>query len=227
MSRFLKQTSALVGRDLRIELRSLEVLLSATLFAIVLITLFVFSGFAEARIAETAAGGVLWVSIAFVGTVIFGRTIQRDRESGILDALVLVPGVVNALFVSRIATNLILLVAIEVLLLPASLLVFAPDALAHLPLLLIPVLLGTTGFCVLGTVLAASLSASSIRDVLLPIVLFPLCIPLMIAGVQTTRHVLASGTLQGAVDWLAMMAAFNVTFAVLGRWLFAESIDHR
>ena len=208
-------------------MRSLEVLLSAALFAVVLITLFVFSGFADARIAQTAAGGVLWVSIAFVGTVIFARTIARDRESGILDALILVPGVVNALFVSRITTNLILLAAIEVLLLPASLLVFAPEALQHVHLLLVPVALGTAGFCVLGTVLAASLAASSIRDVLLPIVLFPLCIPLMIAGVQTTRHVLTAGTLSGTIDWLAMMAAFNITFAVLGRWLFAEAIEHR
>ena len=222
---FWRQLGVLLRRDVRIELRTREVLVTAGLFALVLVTLFVFSGFDERVIAHRAAPGVLWVAIAFLGTVVFGRTFQREREAQAIDALLLVPGIMDALFVTRLLLNFALLALIETVMVPVVLATFSiPIAPTVVPLLVV-VYLGTFGFAVMGTVLSASLATVHLREVLLPIVLFPLTIPLLVAGVRATAALVAGEGLAATRDWLLLIATFNVAFLALGRWLFGEALD--
>jgi heme exporter protein B len=222
MARFVAQVGALLAKDARIELRTREVLYTGLLFSAVLVTLFLFSGFETAALARDAAPGVLWVSLAFVGTVVFNRTIQREREDRVLAALLLVPGAARALWVSKLALNLALLVTIELLLVPLVAVTFALDVAS--PVALVGVLaLGTLGYCALGTVLAAALAAVRLREVLLPLVLFPLSTPLLIAGVRATEALVeGSGAVMG---WVQLLVAFDVLFLVVGQWLFGQALD--
>jgi len=223
MGEQLRQIAVVVGKDLLLELRTREVLWTAGLFSVVLVTLFVFSGFETAAIARGAAPGVLWVSLAFVGTLVFTRTFQREKESRVLDGLLLVPGAVDALFVGKLTVNVLLLAALEVVLVPMVVTtfrveVFAPGAMAT------ALLLGTLGYCALGTVLSASLASVKLREVLLPLVLFPLAIPLFVAGVRATHAAtVAEG---GAESWLGLMVAMDALYLVLASWLFRQAVDH-
>lgn len=225
MSLALKQTRALLSKDLRIELRTREVLYTSLLFAIVLVTVFLFSGFGETADVRRAAPGVLWVCIAFVGTLVFGRTFQREREQRAVLGLLLAPNAVGPLFTAKLAVNVLLLGSVELLLLPIVAVVFRLDISAILGPLVGLLLAGTLGFCALGTVLAAALSTLRLREVLMPIVLFPICLPLLLCGVKGTSALVETGTTADALPWLAIMVAFDALFLVLARWLFAEALD--
>lgn len=220
------QVFILFAKDLRVELRTREVLYTAGLFTLVLLTVFVFADLSHREVAALTGPGLLWIALAFVGVLVFGRTFQRERESRAIEALLLVPGVMDALFLSKLLINLALLILLQLLLVPGLLLLFGlspGDALVPLILVL---LAGTLGFCTLGTVLSAALASVHLREVLLPLVLYPLCIPLIVAGVKATSILIRPEEVMGDwTEWLGMMIAFDALFLVLGRWLFGEALD--
>lgn len=221
----LQQTVTIAGKDLRVELRTREILYTSLLFAIVLVTVFIFSGFGESSDIKRAAPGVLWVSLAFVGTLVFGRTFQREREQRAVVGLLLAPDALGPLYVAKLLVNITLLGAVELLLVPVVAGVFRLDlSLVALPLAAL-LLAGTIGFCALGTVLAAALSSLRLREVLMPLVLFPLCLPLLLAGVKGTATLIETAEPSSIVSWLAIMVAFDALFVVLSRWLFGEALD--
>jgi heme exporter protein CcmB len=219
----MRQIAVVVAKDLLLELRTREVLWTAGLFSVVLVTLFVFSGFETAAIARGAAPGVLWVSLAFVGTLVFTRTFQREKESRVLDGLLLVPGSVDALFVGKLIINIVLLAALELVLVPMVVVTFRVELAAPNEVAL-ALILGTVGYSALGTVLAASLASVKLREVLLPLVLFPLSIPLFVCGVRATHSATAAGG--DGQGWLSLMAAIDVLYLVLASWLFRQAVDH-
>lgn len=221
----MRQLRAIVAKDLRVELRTREVLYTSLLFSIVLVTVFLFSGFSELSVMREAAPGVLWVSIAFVGTLVFGRTFQREREERAVAGLLLVPGILDALFLGKLLVNVLLLSVVELLLVPAVVVTFRVDLIPVLGPFLLVLGLGTLGYATLGTVLAAALASVRLREVILPLVLYPLCLPLLLAGVQATAGLVNTGAIQGG--WLGVIVAFDLLFLVLARWLFGEALDPR
>jgi heme exporter protein B len=222
MNRVLRQTAAILTKDLRIELRSREVIYSAVLFAVVLVTVFLFSGFETAQIARGAAPGVLWVAIAFTGALVFSRTFQREREDRALVGVLLSGPVLDALFLAKLALNFVLLAGVQLVLVPVVLATFRVEP-ASWPQFILVLSLGSLGFCIMGTVLAAALATMRLREVLLPILLYPLCIPLLICGVRATADLTSGET--DTTDWLGILIAFDALFVVLGRWLFGEAVD--
>jgi heme exporter protein CcmB len=222
MSRFARLTWVLLQKDLRVELRTREIVYSAVLFALVMVTVFLFSGFESAQLVRGAAPGVLWVCIAFVGALIFGRTFQREREERALQGVLLTGDVMDSLFTAKLALNLILLGGVVAILLPVVTVTFR-ITWTHLPSVAGVLAAGCFGFGVMGTVLSAALAAVRLREVLLPIILYPLCIPLLICGVRATADLTQGDPAIGG--WLGIILAFDALFVVLGRWLFGEAID--
>lgn len=224
--RSMWQFGVLLRHELRLELRTRESLWTAGLFSAVLLTVFVFSGFDEKRIAAQAFPGILWVSVSFVGSVIFARSFQRERAGRLIDALLLVPGALSSLFAARTLTNMLLLVLIELLLVPVAVGVF--NVTFHgtaWAMLAVVLFLCTFGYAVMGTVLSAALSTMRLRDVLLPILLFPLTIPLLISGVRATAALVGAASVDGALQWLGIIVTFDLLFLVVGRWLFIQTMD--
>lgn len=221
----LRQVRALVAKDVRIEVRTREVLYTSLLFSIVLVTLFIFSGFGETAETRRAAPGVLWVSLTFVGTLVFGRTFQREREERAVLGLLLAPGATDSLFVAKLIVNLLFLGAVELLLVPLVAVLFKLDLAQVAGPLFVLLATGTLGFCTLGTVLAAALSSLRLKEVLMPLVLFPLALPVLLAGVKGTSALLDAPDWSSVTSWLTLIIAFDVLFLVLSKWLFRQALD--
>lgn len=208
-------------KDLTVEVRSLEIAYTTLFFAVSCVLVFAFALVQEGRAPEDGAAGILWISIAFAGTLALGRAFERERQSETLRALLLAPSPRPAIYVGKLLGILILLAAAEVMLLPLVALLFQTNLMAH-PFWLAAILLtGTIGFASVGTLFAAMLVRARSRDVLLPVLLYPITVPVIIAGVRATA-LLAEPEFEVALVrfWTALLVTFDVVFVTLALWTF-------
>ena len=218
---FLKTALLVLKKDVAIEVKSREILFTTLFFAVSCILVFSFAFVSEGQPVGDVAAGILWIAIAFSGTLALGRTFERERYSETLRALLLAPAPRPALYVGKLLGMLTLLAVAELLLVPLIAFLFQA-ALFSRPLLLAAILAGgTVGFSAVGTLFAAMLVRARSRDVLLPILLYPITIPVIIGGVRGTAALLASPVDEpGAIMWIGILAAFDVVFVTLSLWTF-------
>ena len=170
---------------------------------------------------RTAAAGILWISIAFAGTLALGRTFERERQSETLRALLLAPAARPAIYVGKLLGIVALLVAGEIVLVPLVALLFQAPLLAQPLWLAVILLTGTVGFAAVGTLFAAMLVRARSRDVLLPVLLYPITVPVIIAGVRATAALLQPDVDTDIVRfWLALLVCFDIVFVTLALWTF-------
>lgn len=222
---FLKTVWLVTRKDMLVELRSREIVYTTLFFAVSCVLVFGFSFVRDGRPVEDAAAGILWIAIAFSGTLALGRTFDRERQSDTLRALMMAPVDRPALYVGKLVGVLILLAVVEAVVTPLVAFMFQAPIFAH-PVLMVSLLAaGTTGFAAVGTLFAAMLVRARSRDVLLPIILYPITIPVIIAGVRGTAALLqAEGGLPMARAWLAMLVFFDVVFITLALWTFEPTM---
>ncbi|HWI17339.1 MAG TPA: heme exporter protein CcmB [Vicinamibacterales bacterium] len=221
MSGFARVAWQVMRKDMTVEVRSLEIVSTTLFFAVTVVLMFSFGLVVDGRPADNVAPAILWVAIAFSGTLALGRTFERERQNDTLRALMLAPADRPALYVGKLAGILLLLGLVEIILVPLVGLLFnAPVFAQALPLALL-LGAGTIGFCAVGTLFAAMLVRARSRDVLLPIMLYPMTVPVMIAGVRGTAALFQT-TPDPAVAqfWLSLLVAFDVVFVVLALWTF-------
>jgi len=220
MTAFWRVVWIVVRKDLAIEARSRELINTTVFFALSCVIIFAVSFVREKPLGDAAAG-ILWVAIAFAGTLALGRTFERERYADTLRALLLAPSDRPAIYVGKLIGILALLGATEIVLVPLVALLFQAGLFSH-PLMMGALLIfGTVGFASVGTLFAAMLARARSRDVLLPILLYPVTIPVMIAGVKGTSALLdATPQLQMAGMWILLLVCFDVVFLTLSLWTF-------
>ena len=208
-------------KDLRVETRSLELFLTTLFFAVSSVLVFAFGFVRNGRPVENAVAGILWIAIAFAGTLALGRTFERERYHDVLRSLLLAPVDRPAIYVGKLLGILTLLAAVEVVVVPLIALLFQAPLFRHPVLLFLLLLLGTLGFTAVGTLFGAMLVRARSRDVLLPVLLYPITIPVIIAGVRGTA-VLLEPEMDLAIvrAWIGMLAFFDVVFITLSLWTF-------
>ncbi len=209
-------------KDLVVEVRSRELAYTTVFFAMACVLVFAFSFVREGRAPDDAAAGILWVAVAFSGTLALGRAFERERQGETLRALLLSPVEHASVYLGKLFGLLLLMAGIEALLLPVIALLFGAP-LGRAPWLLAAILAsGTIGFSSVGTLLAAMLVRAHSRDVLLPILLYPITVPVIIGGVRGTAALFAAEPdFAMARTWLAMLIFFDAVFVTLALWLFA------
>jgi heme exporter protein B len=214
---FFDAVMLIVRKDLMVEFRSREILYTTLFFAVSSVLVFSFGFVREGRALEDAAAGILWVAIAFSGTLALGRAFERERQNDTLRGLLMTPIDRPALYLGKFIGILILLMAVVALMFQAPL-------FAH-PVLIAGLLLaGTVGFAAVGTLFAAMLVRTRTRDVLLPVLLYPITVPVIIAGVRGTAALLqADADVPMARAWLSMLIFFDAVFITLALWTF-ESV---
>jgi heme exporter protein CcmB len=221
MSRFAQVAWLVMRKDLTVEARSLELLLTTLFFAVSTVLVFAFGFVRDGRAVEDAAAGILWIAIAFAGTLALGRTFERERYHDVLHALLLAPVDRPAIYVGKLLGIVVLLAAVELVVVPLVALLFQAGLFRY-PLRTAALLgLGTIGFAAVGTLFAAMLVRARSRDVLLPVLLYPITIPVIIAGVRGTAALLQpEPDLAMAGAWIGMLVFFDVVFITLSLWTF-------
>ena len=219
--RFIRDVWTVTRKDLLIETRTREIVLTTMFFALACVMVFAFGFVREGRPVQDAAAGILWIAIAFSGTLALGRAFERERQGETLRALLISPIDRPALYLGKLLGILMLLAAVELLVVPMVALMFQAPLFDY-PLLMLGLLAaGTVGFAAVGTLFAAMLVRARSRDVMLPVLLYPLTVPVIIAGVRGTAALLQPEADQPmARMWLAMLLFFDVVFVTISLWTF-------
>jgi heme exporter protein B len=218
---FLEAIWLVTRKDLLVEFRSREIVYTTLFFAVSALLIFAFGFVREGVPVDGAAAGVLWVAIAFSGTLALGRTFERERQNETLRGLLMTPIERPALYLGKLLAILILLAAVEAIVVPVVALMFQAPLFGY-PLLMGALLgTGTIGFAAVGTLFAAMLVRTRSRDVMLPILLYPITVPVIIAGVRGTAALLqAEVDVPMARAWLSMLVFFDIVFITLALWTF-------
>ncbi|HXT30256.1 MAG TPA: heme exporter protein CcmB [Vicinamibacterales bacterium] len=219
--RFIRDVWTVTRKDLLIETRTREIVLTTMFFALACVMVFAFGFVREGRPVQDAAAGILWIAIAFSGTLALGRAFERERQGETLRALLISPIDRPALYLGKLLGILILLAAVELLVVPMVALMFQAPLFDYPLLMLGLIAAGTLGFAAVGTLFAAMLVRARSRDVMLPVLLYPITIPVIIAGVRGTAALLQPEADQPmARMWLSMLVFFDVVFVTISLWTF-------
>jgi heme exporter protein B len=218
---FLRTALLVLRKDFAIEVKSREILYTTLLFALSCVLVFSIAFVKEGEPLEDAAAGILWIAIEFAGTLALGRTFERERYGETLRALLLAPAPRAAIYVGKMLGIVVLLAVCELLLVPLVALLFR-SRLFEEPVLLVALLLtGTVGFAVVGSLFAAMLVRARTRDVMLPILLYPMTVPLMIGGVRGTVALTQTPVDQpSAIMWIVLLLCMDAVFLLLALWTF-------
>lgn len=208
-------------KDIAIEARSFEMVTTTLFFAVSCLLVFSFAFVKEGTPVPDAAAGILWIAVSFSGTLALGRTFERERHGETLRALLLAPTSRAAIYVGKLLGMVTLMSVTEVVLVPMVALLFQAPLFSRPLLLLMLMFAGTVGFASVGTLFAAMLVRARTRDIMLPIMLYPMTIPVMIAGVQGTSALLQAPPNEAvATMWITVVTAFDVVFVTGCLWLF-------
>ncbi len=212
MSQYLNQIKAIVLKDLVTELKTKELFSSMFIFALLVIIIFIFSVDLSIVKANEVGPGVLWVAFLFAGTMGLNRSFMLEKENGCLEGLILTPADRTAIYFGKLISNLIFLLVMEIFILPLFMIFFNIDLISFLGPLLFVIFIGTLGFCAIGTLLSSLSSNLKTREIMLPILLYPLIVPVVIAVVRMTSQILIGEPLGTMMNWVGLTVAFDIIF---------------
>lgn len=219
------RVGAIVWKDLTAERRTKANFNAVVFLAGLILLLFGFALGPDQAALREVAGGVLWLTVLFSGVLSFNRSYEQELENGALELLLLYPGDRKSIFLGKLIANLTFVLLVEAVLIPAAAILYdIPIWSVILPLSGV-LLLGTIGFVTLGTFYSAMASRLRAREVLLPLLLFPMLIPLLIAAVQATGAILAGDILGVSGSWIRLLVIFDVIFFVGALFAFEHVIE--
>jgi heme exporter protein B len=215
---FLRAVGAVAWKDLAAELRSRELFTSMMVFSLLVILIFNFALELDITTRKSVTAGVLWVTFAFAGTLGLNRSMSIEKDQGSLDGLLLAPVDRSAIYFGKVLSNLTFMLIVEAIVLPVYSFLYNVNLLQ--PGLMLVLLLGSIGYIVIGTLLAAMAVQSRTRDVMLPILLFPVVIPVLIAAVRASNGYLTGDDPANIVPWLNLLIVYDVIFTALAYMVF-------
>src|SRR5687768_976735 len=220
---FLKAVAAIVWKDIRAEFRSRELFSAMLVFSLLIILIFNFALELDIKTRQSVTAGVLWSTFAFAGTLGLNRSMAIEKDRGCLDGLLLAPVDRSAIYFGKVISNLIFMLIVEIIVLPVYSVLYNVNLFQ--PGLLLVILLGSIGYVAVGTLLAAMSVQTRTRDILLPILLFPVVIPVLLAAVKASSGVL------GGADWkeillpLNLLIAYDVIFIAVAFMVFENVVE--
>jgi heme exporter protein B len=207
-------------KDLRAELRTKEAINASFAFALVILVLFSFAFDQEEDTTKAISGGLLWIVFAFAGTLVFNRSFARELPNDCLDALVAAPIPGAALFLGKALANYILVLAIELVSLPVFGIFYNVHWTRQFPQLMLVLALGTWGLTVIGTVFSALTVNIRLREVMLPMLTYPILAPALMAAMQLTMQLIQGNAIgPETMRWLDLLIAFDVAFTAVSLYL--------
>ncbi len=215
----LRTTVAIAWKDVRLELRSRDTIVSALVFGLIVVVVFNFGLNRTPGSLEPVAPGLLWVAYAFIGVLAMNRAFTREMEQGGLDGLLAAPVSRDAIFLGKALGSLIFMLVIEAILLPVFAVMLGLSALS--PALGLVILLATIGFATVGTFFAGIAVQTRSREILLPVLFFPVIVPVIIAAVEASALAIQGGPMQPVwTRWAPLLVVFDALFLVICPWTF-------
>jgi heme exporter protein B len=215
--------AAVVWKDLAAELRSRELISAMLVFALLVILIFNFALELDARARYSVTAGVLWVTFAFAGTLGLNRSMSMEKDRGCLDGLLLAPVDRSAIYFGKAIGNLAFMLIVEAIVLPVYSLLYNQNL--FVPGLLLVILLGSIGYVMVGTLLASMAVQTRTREILLPILLFPVILPILIAAVKGSSGFLQGLDLADIMPWINLMLVYDVIFTAVAFMTFDYIVE--
>jgi heme exporter protein B len=221
---YLAQVAAVAHKDLLLEFRSRDRLLTMGAFAVLVAVVFSFALDPAVR-ARSIAGAMLWVTVLFVGMLGLGRTFTVEKEEEALTGLLLSPIPRSALYLGKVASNLAVLLMVEALIFPVFALFFQLPLGRSLGGVALVIVLASVGFVALGTLFAALAAHTRLGETLLPVLLLPLLLPVVIFAAGATQRLLIGRPLEEVMGNLRMLLAFDLIFLLVCAMVFGSVIE--
>jgi len=220
---FWRAASAVVWKDLAAELRSRELIGAMLVFALLVILIFNFALELDVRTRSTITAGVLWVTFAFAGTIGLNRSMAVEKDRGCLDGLLLAPVDRVAIYFGKVGANLAFLGIVAAVVLPVYSVLYNVNL--FVPGLLAVIALGSIGYIAVGALLSAMAVQARTRDLLLPILLFPVVLPVLIPAVRASTGLLQGLPLEEIEIWIRLLIVYDVVFLVVAWWVFDYVVE--
>ncbi|MBT3389403.1 MAG: ABC transporter permease [Chloroflexi bacterium] len=220
---FLRALTAVVRKDLTAEWRSRELFTAMLVFALLVILIFNFALELDARARTSVTSGVLWVTFAFAGTLGLNRSMATEKDRGCLDGLLLAPVDRSAIYFGKAIGNLVFMFVVELVVLPVYSVLYNINLFR--PELLLIILLGSIGYVAVGTLLSTMAVQARTRDILLPILLFPLVVPVLIAAVKASGGILQDFAWEEIQAWINLLIVYDVIFIAIAFMFFDYVVE--
>lgn len=219
------RTWAILWKDLLIEARTKGSFNAMAFFAALVLIVFAFAVGPDPRLLRRLAGGLIWVAVLFTGLVSLSRTFHSEELAGGLEALEIYPGDPRAIYLGKLLSNVLLLSLVEAILFPAAAVLYQLDLTrVWLPLAGVA-LLGTLGFSVVGTFYAALTLHLRARELMLPLLLLPLLVPVLLGAVSATTALVTGEGTDAIGGWIRLLVAFDVIYFVICVWVFPAVLE--
>ena len=222
-STFLSAIGAIVWKDLAAELRSRELLSAMLVFALLVILIFNFALELDPSTRKSATPGILWATFAFASTLGLNRSMAVEKDRGCLDGLLLAPVDRSAIYFGKTISNLVFMLIVETVVLPVYSVLYNTNLFN--PGLIVVILLGSIGYVVVGTLLSSMAVQARTRDVLLPILLFPVVIPVLIAAVKASSGFLQGLALVEVMPYINLLIVYDVIFLAVAYMVFDYIVE--
>jgi heme exporter protein B len=225
LPQYVRQLRALIWKEFLVEVRGRETVLAGVVFALLVLVIFNFAFDLRVESVAAVAPGVLWVTVTFAGVVGLGRAFAVERDRRTLDGLLLAPVDRSALYLAKVVASLVSMLIVEAAALPVFIALF--NLSVDLPLLILALVLGTLGLAGVGTLFAALAAHTRAREVLLPLLLFPVQVPVILATVKSTGAAIRVPGVEApdVSQWLGLLVAFDALFLGLSVLLFDYAIE--
>lgn len=223
MKAYFRALGAILWKDLAAEWRSRQLISSMLVFSLLVLLIFNYALELDAAARATVTAGVLWVTFVFAGTLGLNRSLAVEQDRGCLDGLLLAPVDRSAIYFGKAIGNLVFMLVVEIVVLPVYSILYNQNLFK--PGLLLVILLGSIGYVAVGTLLASMAVQSRARDMLLPILLFPLVIPVLIAAVKASGNFLEGLPMSEIWPYLNLLIVYDVIFAAVSYMVFDYVVE--
>lgn len=221
--KFFSQLAAIILKELQVEWRTKETLSAMLVFALLVLVIFNFAFELQGLDMKVIGPGILWVAFSFSGIIGLGRSFAQERDKGSLEGMLLAPVDRGAIFLGKAVANLVFIAVMEAITLPLFVVLFN-IGLDWFPLVGY-VLMGTIGFAGVGTLLSAIAASTRMREVMLPVLLFPILVPLLVASVKLTVGALQGLAFSDYSGWFNLLLAYDVVFIVVAYLVFEFVVE--
>ena len=221
---YLKAIQAIVKKDILMEIRTKETINASLLFAILITLVFSFIFEPGTDIQKDIVGGIYWMAVIFSGILALNKTMMQEMQSDNFQGLMLSPINRNAIFFGKFISNFIFLVFIEIILIPLFIVFYNINIISN-PLMILVIILVTYGYSITGTLFSVISVRTNFREIMLPLLMLPVIIPLILAAVICSNIFIKGGEISSTYNWIKLISVYDIVFTAIIIGIFSSIIE--